>query len=128
MSHHTIKTQCYAYVKPIVAVVHAGWDVPLQRFFMYIETDFDNYAFMSPTAELGGFIYDNLSDPNARHDLAYYVNKLLEYSIYVPHTFLDTIEKDKQGDCAQASVEWEDVAIGPMAPEELKEHYQHYLR
>jgi hypothetical protein len=83
-----------AKYKDQAMTVLAGWDRPLQQFFMVIELD-------APTDDMTDeevYLYSNLFDPNSvRKDLDYFTEKLKEFGITLPNLMLDEIRKD----CAQ---------------------------
>jgi hypothetical protein len=72
--------------------VLAGWDRPLQQFFLVIE---DLNPFVDASDE-EVCIYSNLFDENAaRQEFSYFENKLVEFGISIPQAMKFQILSDR---------------------------------
>jgi hypothetical protein len=92
MMQHVYKTQHFGDA----ITVRAGWDYPLQQFFLVIEQD------ESPEDdEMEGRIYSNLDDDQAAgcRDWAYFEKKLKELAIAVPDSFNTVVRMDGRNNC-----------------------------
>lgn len=85
MSRHIVRTTHQH--RPIEVV--AGWDRPLQEFFLTIQ-----FLDTSPTEELE-FLYSNLDEPSSR-DLDYYQAVIARHQILVPDLFWPSIQDDQR--------------------------------
>jgi hypothetical protein len=88
------KHECGAWMNGKRVIVLAGWDVPLQGFFLVVEE--------SPVDDDSDeYIYSNLRDPALKAwmglppDLDYFVGKLRELGIEVPPRMLAEVAADK---------------------------------
>lgn len=93
MSQHTVVAK---YEGKDVEVL-AGWDQPLQRFFLVIEYVNDEDI---PEDNPEGIVYSNLydeallKDVNAEKSFEYFKSKLMELGIVIPVSMIDEVEED----------------------------------
>lgn len=86
MSQHFFRT---ATAAGIPVEVMLGWDRPLGRFFMVVETT------EQAASETDNILYSNLTDPeDAALDLAYFRNKLKALGINGPESMFVEAELD----------------------------------
>jgi hypothetical protein len=88
MSQHCFNTR---YQDKDVTVL-AGWDSPMQQFFLVIED-------LNPLIDASDeevYIYSNLFDENAaRQEFSYFENKLVEFGISIPQAMKLQILSDR---------------------------------
>lgn len=87
MTQHVYHTQHFGDK----ITVRAGWDYPMQQFFLVIEQDDPD-----PDDEFEGRIYSNLDDDQARgcRDFGYFEKKLDELAIKIPASMKDRVRED----------------------------------
>ena len=82
--------------------VLAGWDRPLQQYFLVITDDMPN----SPFEE--GIIYSNLQDPNEPStDWDYFLGVLSEYGAELPDGFSEAIQSDRKMNAGNSVRSWD---------------------
>lgn len=92
MSQHILRTTTANGQKVEILL---GWDRPLQRCFMVVET------MEQQDGDEDDYLYDNLSDPAAMEGdpgLDYFRRKLAELEIAAPETLFAEVAKDKAND------------------------------
>ncbi|KVX33886.1 hypothetical protein WT31_09425 [Burkholderia territorii] len=86
--------------------IQAGWDCPLQHYYLVVE-------FLEPTeadadADDEGYLYSNLDDDDAWRcrDFAYFERKLLELGLQVPTALTDGVRSDRASNISNREVDY----------------------
>lgn len=76
----------------VPVTIRAGWDRPLQQFFMVVELDDERYH----TEENNGLLYSNLDDDAASdcQDFKYFEQKLANYDLVLPVAMAKAVRYD----------------------------------
>ena len=95
MSQHIFQKNSGAQTVRVVL----GYDRPLNYFFLTVQRLNSSSApspFGAPSDDDDGFLYSNLSDPDAgfRADLQYYRDRLKQLAITIPERMFDEVTAD----------------------------------